>query len=335
MSASSDTDISVAFEKLAITHSDLNANINLEGISHKRPDVDSIFDFITRTTASNITKEALADIITDLIKQNIIINKKSINGRDSFRRNALDVCSTTDENSGIDSTWQQHEKGHKDNNKPNSSLQQPAPSFNETDINTLCSCQQLAPEITTDTTSLNTTTEITPTVPNDIQTPITANNLNETSNFTQKFILKIEAQLSLLKTYVDCELSTLTSKIDAFLDSLKTALANLQKRESNYANTDLLQQNITSLENELKSKDRIIQLLLETHNALTNSLSNLKAKQPESTINLSNSNNDNIEKIIIIIINNNTKNTNSNKAKHNKLRRNLKKIRAPANKNKV
>ena len=46
-------------------------------------------------------------------------------------------------------------------------------------------------------------------------------------------MLKIEAQLSALKSYVDCELSTLTSKIDAFSDSLKHALANLQNRESN------------------------------------------------------------------------------------------------------
>ena len=62
--------------------------------------------------------------------------------------------------------------------------QQPASSFNETDINIFCSCQQLAPEIIKDTASLNTTTEISPTVPNDIQTPITTNNLNETSNIT-------------------------------------------------------------------------------------------------------------------------------------------------------
>ena len=167
---------------------------HLKGISHERPDVDSIFDFITRTTASNITKEALADIITNLIKQNIIINKKSINGRDSFRRNTLDVCSTTNENSDTDNTQQQNEKGHKDNNKPNSSLRQPAPSFNETDINILCSCQHLAPEITTNTASLNTTTEISPTVPNDIQTPITTNNLNETSNFSQKSMLKVHTK---------------------------------------------------------------------------------------------------------------------------------------------
>ena len=119
------------------------------------------------------------------------------------------------------------------------SRQQPATSFNETNINTICSCQQLAPGFTT-----------------DIQVPITVSNLNDTSNFTQKAMLKIEAQLSALKSYADSELSTLTSKIDAFWNSLKNALANLQKRESNYANTDLPQQNITSLENELKLIDR-------------------------------------------------------------------------------
>ena len=118
----------------------------MKGISHKRPAVDSIFHFISRTTASNITKEALADIITDLIKQNIIINKTSINGRESFRRKTLEVFSTTDKTSDTGNTQLQNGKGHKDNNKPNSSLQQPTLSFIKTDINTLCSCHQLVPE---------------------------------------------------------------------------------------------------------------------------------------------------------------------------------------------
>ena len=65
-------------------------------------------------------------------------------------------------------------------------------------------------------------------------------------------MLKIEAQLSALKSYVDCELSTLTSKIDAFSDSLKHALANLQKRENNYANTDLLQHCILGKRTKIK-----------------------------------------------------------------------------------
>ena len=42
--------------------------------------------------------------------------------RDSFRRNTLDVPSTNDETSDTDNTHLQNEKGHKDNNKPNSSL---------------------------------------------------------------------------------------------------------------------------------------------------------------------------------------------------------------------
>ena len=204
MSTSSEKDARVAFEKLAITHSDINANItishlkqkileaidHLKGISHKRPDVDSIFYFITRTAASNITKEALADIITDLVKQNIIMNKKSINGTDSFRRNTLEVFSSTDKTSDTDNTQLQNEKGHKDSNKPNSYLQQPTHSFIETDIHTLWSCQQLAPEITTDTTSLNIT-----------------------SKFTQKSLLKIEAQLSALKSYADCDFLRLLRKL--------------------------------------------------------------------------------------------------------------------------
>ena len=48
--------------------------------------------------------------------------------------------------------------------KINSSLQQRPPPFNETDINTLRFSQQLSHEITIDATSLNTTTEICPTV---------------------------------------------------------------------------------------------------------------------------------------------------------------------------
>ena len=208
----------------------------LKDINHKRPDLDSIIDFLTKTTTYNINKEALAD----LMKQNIIIKKNYLKSvilitiSNKTKKTTKTIINLI-------------------------TLQQPVHSFNETDINTLCSFQQLAPEITTDTTSLNTATETSPTVPTDIQTPIATSNLNDTSNFTQKFIIKIEAQLSVLKSYVDYELSTLPSKIEAFSDSLKNALANRHKRKSNYTNTDLLQQNIIFLENELKSKDRITQ----------------------------------------------------------------------------
>ena len=78
--------------------------------------------------------------------------------------------------SDTDNNQQQNKKEYKD--------QLPAPSFNETHINTLCSSQELAPAITTDFTSLNITTETSPTAPNYIPTRIATNNRDDTSNFT-------------------------------------------------------------------------------------------------------------------------------------------------------
>ena len=98
----------MAFEKMPITptifHDDVNnshSHFNekifqgidlLKEVGHKRPDIHSISDFINKSTASNLTKESLEEIITDLISKNLIINKKS-NGRDSFRRNVAIVIS--------------------------------------------------------------------------------------------------------------------------------------------------------------------------------------------------------------------------------------------------
>ena len=49
--------------------------------------------FINKSIASNITKESLEEIITDLVNKNLIINKRS-DGRDSLRRNIAIVNST-------------------------------------------------------------------------------------------------------------------------------------------------------------------------------------------------------------------------------------------------
>ena len=98
----------MAFEKMPITptifHDDVNnshSHFNekifqgidlLKKVGHKRPGIHSISDFINKSAASNLTKESLEEIITDLVSKNLIINKKS-NGRDSFRRNVEIVIS--------------------------------------------------------------------------------------------------------------------------------------------------------------------------------------------------------------------------------------------------
>ena len=54
-------------------------------------------------------------------------------------------------------------------------------------------------------------------IPPNIHTPLVTSVTNYNSSLTQNNILKIQAQLSALKSYVDCELSALTFKIDIFL----------------------------------------------------------------------------------------------------------------------
>ena len=103
-----DKDMSMAFEKMPITstifHDDVNNSHSLfqekiiqgidrlKEVSHKRSDIHSISDFINKSTASNLTKESLEEIITNLVNKNFIINKKW-KVQDSFRRNVAIVNS--------------------------------------------------------------------------------------------------------------------------------------------------------------------------------------------------------------------------------------------------
>ena len=59
---------------------------HIKYISHKRPDLDAIFDFIKKSTTSNIDKEAIKAFITQFLEQKIIVNKRSQSGKDSYRR---------------------------------------------------------------------------------------------------------------------------------------------------------------------------------------------------------------------------------------------------------
>ena len=42
----------------------------------KRPDIDSIFDFLSKTVATNIDKDTLADFISQLITLKVLVNKR-------------------------------------------------------------------------------------------------------------------------------------------------------------------------------------------------------------------------------------------------------------------
>ena len=50
----------------------------------KRPDIDSIFDFLFKTKATNIDKDTLTDSISQQITPNVLVNRKTPNGYDSL-----------------------------------------------------------------------------------------------------------------------------------------------------------------------------------------------------------------------------------------------------------
>ena len=55
-------------------------------LKHKCPDINSIYEHFTIIEASNVDKDFIEDVILQMIKDGIIINKKSPNGYDSFCR---------------------------------------------------------------------------------------------------------------------------------------------------------------------------------------------------------------------------------------------------------
>ena len=250
----------MAFEKIAITPKIIHDNANLshshyeekifqaidhlKEVSHKRPDIDSIFDFINKSAASNITKESLEEIIT--------VSKKS-DGRDSFRRNTAIVNSTITDTQ------------HQDTADPNT-VKSNIEIYIESNVNTSSSIsQKSSPEFTIDISPSNRIFETL--IPSDTHFLLVASVMNDNFRLTQKNILKIDPQLSVLKkSYVDCELSASTSKIDVFSDSIKNVLSNLQNKEHKKSQAEVLKKNITFLQNEIKLEDTTIESLLETQN---------------------------------------------------------------------
>ena len=63
----------------------LNAIEIIRDKKKKRPDIDTIHDHIMKTEASNADKTLIEILVKELIKQNILINKKTTQGLDSFK----------------------------------------------------------------------------------------------------------------------------------------------------------------------------------------------------------------------------------------------------------
>ena len=232
-------EISTALEKLTITN-DLEKNgentetsssfkpkilCAIDRIKEKkrRPDIESIYDYLFRTEASNIDKVSIELILNELVKENVLVNKKTSLG-DSFRR--------------INTPQNLVNSLHSDS----------------------CSNNELT--ITESVNSEESTADNnTPSTHAEIQTPLTTNdNLSSLTKHSDKAFLNMEATFSALKGYIDCETLILNSKVDLFIKSLKETITKVEKRERN--NIEILQENIRFLQKELLAKNDLVKSLI-------------------------------------------------------------------------
>ena len=99
---------------------------------------------------------------------------------------------------------------------------------------------------------------------------------SSTKPFSSK-ISKIEAQLSTLRSYVSCEISSLHSKKESISQSLQENLKAFQERGTK--TNEIFHQNMTFSQNELLIKNEIIKYLTETQTTILEALSSFKSNQ--------------------------------------------------------
>ena len=75
-----------------------------------------------------------------------------------------------------------------------------------------------------------------------------------TETVNEQLIWKIEAQLSALKSLVNCKNSITDKRLIIFSDTLSHILKNLEVRQN--SNINLLKENAENLKKELNSKDK-------------------------------------------------------------------------------
>ena len=111
------------------------------------------------------------------------------------------------------------------------------------------------------------------------------------NNDLRKHISKLEAQLYAIKSYVNCEVSILTNKIESISNDFEKRINTLLGKEK--SKLEILQQNMTLLQNELLSKNEIIKSLIEIQSSIlytmpknTSTSENYSPTQPQSLYHL-------------------------------------------------
>ena len=255
MEKASYDDINSAFNNLSLNHSIIKEITNSEnegsdsvlstskpiflsaiGIlreKKKRSDVDSIYNHIIKTQASNADKLLIESVVTNLMKDNLIINKKTTSGFDSFFRNDAPLNEETMPNIIIDNS--------QDND--------------EVIIDELVFPLQTTPQLH-----------------NEIDTPSLQNSFTPAKKTESDMsTVKIEALITAVKSYVSCKISIIHDKLTSFCEHINKKLSNLNHRQDKHLES--LQDNNSFLKKDLLMKNEIIKSLTETHTVVLDTIS--------------------------------------------------------------
>ena len=183
----------------------------------KRADTKSIFEYLKKNDeTTDISENQVEEYLNQMIKLNLIFNKKTDQGLDSLYK-------TTEKNEEIplDLSYLT-ESNHSNIGEENSQ----------------CDLSEILSQ---------------PTIPieRNLQTPSIQSTQNvSTETVNEQLIWKIEAQLSALKSLVNSKISVIDKRLDTFLDTLNDVLKNLEVSQN--SNTDLLKANVEYLKKELR-----------------------------------------------------------------------------------
>ena len=236
----------------------------------KRPDIDAVYRYISKSEATNIDREFIASVLNNLENQNVIYNKPTTQGLHSCF-----IASHTDKEDPKNIRSQPQNDNTQSDPEPNLFSNQPGHDLVSLDDTTPIVNSTVTTSNTKEFSNIKTHKHITVdkaiSLEDEVQfiystvtTPAKENDMNFKNcenNDLKKHISKLEAQLSAIKSYINCEVSVLTNKIESISNDFKQRINTLLGKEK--SKIEILQQNMTFLKNELLSKNEIIKSLME------------------------------------------------------------------------
>ena len=243
--------------------------------------IDAIYEHIMKSEASNADKNLIESIIAELTKQNIIVNKKTCHGLDSFYKSS--TAKQSIDFTVIKPSPSKSNKVSNDKLTPqkqiNKSLSQSCPEISGKILNfdTLLvetfsknqrgiTASQIEENLSIDKNIATSLLDTAPQIHPKIFTKLPENVDSNSTRPPCSKLFQIEAQLSALKSYVSCEIYSLHSKIESISQSLQVTLKVFQEIENK--TNEIFHQNMTFLQNEFLTKNEIIKYLTETQTTI-------------------------------------------------------------------